>query len=88
MWTVLIKDKTAHSVQSDLVLHYPQKLLASSLIRKIVNGSEWLYFSISATLKFNSGIQSILPLCSFRSFYTPDYFRNIVSEHGKVSPEF
>ena len=35
MWTVWIKDQTAHSVQSDLDLHCPQKLLVSSLsVRK------------------------------------------------------
>ena len=34
MWTVEIRDQTAHSVQSDLDLHCPQKLLVSSTIGK------------------------------------------------------
>ena len=34
MWTVKIRDQTAHSVQSDLDLHYPQKLLVLSLVRE------------------------------------------------------
>ena len=34
MWTVQIRDQTAHSVQSDLDLHCPQKLLVSSSVRK------------------------------------------------------
>ena len=34
MWTVLIRDQTASSVQSDLDLHCPQKLLVLSLVRK------------------------------------------------------
>ena len=34
MWTVQIRDQTAHSVQSDLDIHCPQKLLVSSSVRK------------------------------------------------------
>ena len=34
MWTVWIKDQTARSVQSDLDLRCPQKLLVSSTVRK------------------------------------------------------
>ena len=34
MWTVQIKDQTARSVQSDLDLHCPRKLLVSSSVRK------------------------------------------------------
>ena len=34
MWTVLIRDQTAHSVQSDLDLHFPQKLPVSSSVKK------------------------------------------------------
>ena len=34
MWTVWIRDQTARSVQSDLDLHCPQKLLVSSSVRK------------------------------------------------------
>ena len=34
MWTVQIRDQTARSVQSDLDLHCPQKLLVSSTVRK------------------------------------------------------
>ena len=34
MWTVLIKDQTTHSVQSDLDLHCLQKLPLSSTVRK------------------------------------------------------
>ena len=31
MWTVKIRDETAYSVQSDLDLHCPQKLVSSSV---------------------------------------------------------
>ena len=34
MWEVYIRDQTARSVQSDLDLHSPQKLLGSSTVRK------------------------------------------------------
>ena len=34
MWTVQIRDQTALSVQSDLDLQYPQKLLLSSTVGK------------------------------------------------------
>ena len=34
MWTVEIRDQTAHSVQSYLNLHCPQKLLVSSSVRR------------------------------------------------------
>ena len=34
MWTVYIRDQTARSVQSDLDLHCPQKLLLSSTVGK------------------------------------------------------
>ena len=33
MWTVKITDQTAHSVQSDLDLHCPQKLIVLSSVR-------------------------------------------------------
>ena len=33
-WTVLIRDQTAHSVQSDLDLQCPQNFLVSSSVRK------------------------------------------------------
>ena len=34
MWTVHIKDQTARSVQYELDLHCPLKLLVSSTVRK------------------------------------------------------
>ena len=34
MWTVQIKDQTAHSVQSDLDLHCPQKFPVWSTVGK------------------------------------------------------
>ena len=34
MWTVLIRDQTVHSVQSDLDLHCPQKLFEFVVISK------------------------------------------------------
>ena len=34
MWTVQIRDLTAHTVQSDLDKHCPQKFLALSSVRK------------------------------------------------------
>ena len=34
MWTVKIRDQTVHSVQSNPDLHYPQKLLVSSMEAK------------------------------------------------------
>ena len=34
MWTVKIRDQTARSVQFDVDLHCPQKLLVSALVRK------------------------------------------------------
>ena len=37
MWTAQIRDQTAHSVQSDLDLYCPQKLLVSSSVRKELN---------------------------------------------------
>ena len=41
MWTVQIADQTAHSVQSHLDLHCPQKLLVSSSV-----GKELILYSI------------------------------------------
>ena len=35
MWTVLIRDQTACSVQSDLDLHYPQELLESLTVGRV-----------------------------------------------------
>ena len=37
MWTVYIRDQTAHSVQSDLDLHCPKKPLVSSTVKKELN---------------------------------------------------
>ena len=37
MWTVLIRDQTARSVQSDLDLHCPQKTLVSPIVSKELN---------------------------------------------------
>ena len=34
MWTMYIRDQTACSVQSDLDLHCPQKILESSTVKK------------------------------------------------------
>ena len=40
MWIVLIRDQSARSVQSDLDLHCPQKLLVSSSVRKELIGKK------------------------------------------------
>ena len=40
MWTMQIKDQTACSVQSDLDLHCPQKLLVLSTVRKEFRGKQ------------------------------------------------
>ena len=42
MWTVSIKDQTAHSVQSDLDLHCPQQFLVSSTVRKELKVNSFL----------------------------------------------
>ena len=41
MWTVLLRDQNARSVQSDLDLHCPPKILVSSTVRKDVILSDW-----------------------------------------------
>ena len=40
MWTVQIRDQTARSVQSDLDLHCPQKLLVLSIVGNELNANE------------------------------------------------
>ena len=42
MWTVYIRDQTARSVQSDLDVHCPQKLLVSSTVMKDLSPSSLL----------------------------------------------
>ena len=45
MWTVQIKDQTARSVQSDLNLHCPHKLLVSlSLKKELMPSTERVYY--------------------------------------------
>ena len=44
MWTVWMKDQTARSVQSDLDLHCPQKILVSSSGKKYTDGKKFSKF--------------------------------------------
>ena len=44
MWTVWIRDQTETSVQSDLDLHCPQKLVVLSTVRKELITFKWENF--------------------------------------------
>ena len=69
MWTVQIKDQTACSVQSDLNLHCPQKLLVPSSVRKEV---KYIYEHLKTLLLENHWIcQGYICLVQYGVLFPP-----------------
>ena len=65
MWTVHIRNQTAHSVQSDLDLHCPQRFLVTSSVRKELRGKKKKML-VTSTISFAPpGLLRVLFLAIF-----------------------